>query len=62
MRRYLDFAAIDRLAECPTAEVVGLCVLIPAPLFGGPGWICFWIAARIAPLGYNEGNDRETDR
>jgi hypothetical protein len=41
--------------------VMGLYVLTPAALFGGPAWIFFWVAARIAPLGYNEKNDRETD-
>ncbi len=42
-------------------SVMGLYLVSPALLFGGPAWIFFWIAARIAPLGYNEKNDRETD-
>ena len=41
--------------------VTGLYVLAPALLFGGLAWIFSWTAARIAPLGYNEKNDRETD-
>ncbi len=42
-------------------SVMGLYLVIPTLPFGGPAWISFWITARIAPLGYNEKNDRETD-